>query len=135
MKRHSSLVKLGLVFALFAGLAFKCGNVSDNHASSELSGYWYYAQAESEGSTSSASGHLMLNADGTFEDNRYLGGVHGYRTGTFKVSGDTLTLKDEGSGSQNFSFYVGAAKDSEDQKITTLTLKGTGISYLLTKKT
>ena len=143
MKHHSSLINLGLVFAILLACkgsgdldsSRKPGGDSGKKSSSELYGYWFYTQAESEGSTTSASGHLTLNDDDTFEDSRYLAGNNaGYRTGTFSVSGDMLTLKDERSGSQTFTFHVGAARDADNQNITTLTLKGSGLSYLLTKK-
>lgn len=139
-----SLQSLGIIFLMLFMTAFACGDENNGESNSpgsqknsnaKIYGVWVYAQGESEGSTTSVSGDLKLNSDGTFEDTRYIGGILGYRKGTFRVSGEQLILTDEKSGdSQSFTFYIGAAKDGDNEQFTALTLKGNGISYLLTKK-
>ena len=76
-----------------------------------------------------------MGADGTFEDSRRIGGILGYRKGTFSVSGSSLTLSfDGGSGSQTYAFSFGSAADGGGKEFETLLLRGTGLSFLLTRK-
>ncbi len=103
--------------------------------SQPLQGHWVYASGESEGSTTAVYGDLKLSADGTFEDNRRIGGIGGFRTGTFTVKGDQLTLSfDGGKNTQTYAFSFGTSKDNAGKEFRTLLLKGTGLSFLLTRK-
>lgn len=100
-----------------------------------LHGHWVYASGESEGSTTAVYGDLKLNQDGTFEDNRRIGGIGGFRKGKFRVAGDQLTLNfDGGKNSQTYAYSFDSSRDEDGQEIKTLLLKGTGLSFLLTKK-
>ncbi len=113
------------------------GGVSCSEAAGgeKLQGHWVYAQGESEGSTTSVSGDLKIAAGGTFEDNRRIGGIGGFRKGSYRVSGDAVTLTyDGGSSTQTYQFSFGSAVDSDGKAVETLLLKGTGLSFLLTRQ-
>jgi hypothetical protein len=115
--------------AAFGGTA--CGGP----ATERLHGHWIYASGESEGRTASVSGDLKFTPDGKFDDSRRIGGIGGYRKGTYKVSGDKLTLSyDGGKNSQTYVFSFGTSTDAAGKSFTTLLLRGTGLSFVLTKK-
>ena len=101
--------------------------------SDALHGSWYYASGESEGRTSSVSGDLKFTADGKFEDNRYIGGIGGFRKGSYRVSGDKLTLNSDNGDTQTYRFSFGTTQ-SGGKKVETLLLRGTGLSFILGRK-
>jgi hypothetical protein len=104
-------------------------------ASDPLVGHWVYASGESEGKTTSVSGDMKFTADGKFDDSRRIGGIGGFRKGTYAASGDKLTLTyDGGKGTQTYSFSFGKSKDVAGKEFATLLLRGTGLSFVLTKK-
>ena len=118
---------------LLLGLLF--GATAQAAGNDRLHGHWKYASGESEGSTTAVYGDLKLKKDGSFEDNRRIGGIGGFRKGTFSASGDRLTLKyDGGKSSQTYTFAFGTSKDRDGKSFETLLLRGTGLSFLLTRK-
>jgi hypothetical protein len=120
---------VALVLTLFLNAG--CGG----GGSDRLHGTWLYASAESEGKSTSVSGTLTFAAGGKFEDTRYIGGIGGFRKGSYSVSGDKLTLTfDDGKGTQSFNFSFGTTNDSTGKQIDTLLLRGSGLSYLLGRK-
>jgi hypothetical protein len=103
--------------------------------SATIYSHWVYASGESEGSTTAVYGDLKFTRDGKFEDSRRIGGIGGFRAGSFKVIGDKLTLTfDGGTNSQTYSFSFGTSKDRVGKEFTTLLLRGQGLSFILTEK-
>jgi hypothetical protein len=120
-----TLLLLGLLLGATAQAAGK----------DRLAGHWKYASGESEGSNTAVYGDLKLKADGTFEDNRRIGGIGGFRKGSYSVSGERVTLKyDGGKSSQTYTFAFGTQQDRTGKAFETLLLRGTGLSFLLTRK-
>jgi hypothetical protein len=120
---------LTLLFGLLFGIAAQAAGKDS------LYGHWKYASGESEGSTTAVYGDLKLRKDGSFEDNRRIGGIGGFRKGTFSVSGNRVTLKyDGGKSSQTYTYAFGTGKDRDGKTFETLLLRGTGLSFLLTRK-
>jgi hypothetical protein len=103
--------------------------------SSLLNGHWVYASGESEGRKASVYGDLKFTGNGMFDDSRRIGGIGGFRKGSYTVSGDKLTLAyDGGKNTQTYTFSLGTAKDKDGKEFATLLLRGQGLSFLLTKK-
>jgi hypothetical protein len=101
----------------------------------QLYGHWVYASGASGGRSTSVSGDLKISSDGKFDDSRRIGGIGGFRRGTFTVKGDQLTLKfDDGKNSQTYTISFGTQKDKTGKEFKTLILKGNDLSFLLTKK-
>lgn len=116
-------------------LTFVAPNAVADSGPAELQGHWVYASGESEGKTTAVYGDLKFAADGTFTDNRRIGGIGGFRKGTYDVSGDKLTLKfDGGKNTQTYTFSFGTSTDKAGKTFKTLLLRGTGLSFVLTKK-
>ena len=125
-----SSIAIAMLSAVLLGVTACAGE-----GSAGLQGHWVYASGESEGSTTSVSGDLTFTAEGTFDDSRRIGGIGGFRKGTFSVSGDKVTLTyDKGKGSQTYAFSFGENADADGKKFKTLLLRGTGLSFLLTRK-
>lgn len=101
----------------------------------QLSGHWVYASGESGGKSTAVYGDLKFTSDGKFDDSRRIGGIGGFRRGTFSVKGDQLTLKfDDGKNSQTYTFSFGTKRDKDGKEFKTLLLRGNDLSFLLTKK-
>ncbi|HYE72441.1 MAG TPA: lipocalin family protein [Blastocatellia bacterium] len=101
----------------------------------QLYGHWVYASGESGGKTTAVYGDLKFTSDGKFDDSRRIGGIGGFRRGTFSVRGDQLTLKfDDGKNSQTYRFSFGTKRDKDGKEFKTLLLRGNDLSFLLTKK-
>lgn len=134
MNRNALRRIFGLVAGVLLGVI---GGISCTEAAGDekIQGHWIYASGESEGSTASVSGDLKIAAAGTFEDNRRIGGIGGFRKGSYRVSGDAVTLTyNGGSSAQTYRFSFGSAVDSDGKPVETLLLRGTGLSFLLTRK-
>jgi hypothetical protein len=100
-----------------------------------LYGHWVYASGESGGKSTAVYGDLKFTSDGKFDDSRRIGGIGGFRRGSFSVKGDQLTLKfDDGKNSQTYSFSFGTKRDKDGKEFKTLLLRGNDLSFLLTKK-
>lgn len=125
----SGLTSLSLFLLIFGGSA--CAGP----APTQLHGHWVYASGESEGSTTAVYGDLKFAADGTFDDSRKIGGIGGYRKGTYTVADDKLTLAyDGGQSQQTYTISFGTSTDTEGNTFATLLLRGNSLSFLLTKK-
>jgi hypothetical protein len=121
-------------FLLLAGLLLVVP-LAEAAGKASLQGHWKYASGESEGSTTSVYGDLKFRADGSFDDSRRIGGIGGFRKGSYSVSGDRLTLKyDGGKSSQTYTFAFGTSTDRDGKAFQTLLLRGTGLSFVLTRK-
>ncbi|MBI2571785.1 MAG: hypothetical protein HYV63_32650 [Candidatus Schekmanbacteria bacterium] len=136
-----SFLRFGLGLLVGLALLFACSGSPDKSpaaaadGANQVYGHWAYASGESEGSTTHVSGDLKLHADGTFEDSRYIGGIGGFRKGTFTIEGEQLRLTfDEGGNTQTYAFTLGAASDADGKQLDTLLLDGQGLSFLLTRK-
>ena len=101
-----------------------------------LPGTWVYASGESGGRSSAVYGQLKIEKNGKFEDNRRIGGIGGFRKGSWSATNDKLTLKfDDGKNTQTYGYSFGTRKDKKGGKdLETLLLRGNDLSFLLTRK-
>ena len=135
MERVNVYAILPWIFWLPLIAAPACADQSRGSSPQAIVGHWVYASGESEGSTTAVYGDLKFNADGTFEDNRRIGGIGGFRKGTYAVKADQVVLTfDGGKNTQTYAISFGTQKDKSGIELQTLLLKGTGLSFLLTKK-
>ena len=127
---------LGIItLFVWGGQPISSATLAQGSSVNQLYGHWVYASGESGGKTTAVYGDLKFTGAGKFDDSRRIGGIGGFRRGTFSVKGDQLTLKfDDGKNSQTYSFSFGTKRDKDGKEFKTLLLKGNDLSFLLTKQ-